>query len=651
MKLFRVVLLLFVLFSTLAASAQPGERYSTSNSKAIKWYQEAVQAYEIGLKREALELIDSALDKDPGFAEAYLLRAQISADAKNRAAAIDDLTKVTELELEAFNDVYFYLGELLMREEAYDKADAAFAALILKGSRNKKVLDHARLMRASCAFAQQAKRNPLPFAPKNLGPGINTDEPEYFPAITADGATLLFTREVQDNRVRGGRQEDFFVSSMASETWSEAKPLSEINTSYNEGAPSLSADGQWLVFTACESAGGDWGPYQGFASCDLFSSRLIGDQWSKAVNLRQVNSYNWDSQPSYSSDGSTLYFVRGKNKGRGVQEQDIYYSTLDEEQGWSKPQPIPGLVNTAFEEESVMIHPDGQTLYFSSNGHPGMGGLDIFYSKKQPDGSWGEPVNLGYPINTGGDENSLLVGPDGRVAFFASDKEGGYGGLDLYSFELPEHARPNPVSFVNGEVFDAFSFRKLEARFELIDLESGEQVITSYSNPGNGQFLVVLPLGRDYALNVTRPGYLFHSQHFSLKGVEAGDPFFLEIPLEKIEEGSSVVLKNIFFDTDRYDLKAASEVELNKLLVFLETNPNLRLEIGGHTDQVGSEEENLLLSERRAQAVVDYLVSKGIADSRLKAVGYGEGSPIASNETESGRALNRRTEMKVLGAR
>lgn len=651
MKLLRIIFFFVVLFSTVPASAQPGERYSTSNSKAIKWYQEAVQAYEMGLKREALELIESALGKDAAFAEAYLLRAQISSDNKNRLAAIDDLTKVTELGLEAFNDVYFYLGELLMREEAYENADAAFAELILKGSRNKKTLDHARLMRASCAFAQQAKQNPLPFEPRNLGPGINTEAPEYFPAITADGATLLYTREVQDNRVRGGRQEDFFVSRKGPEGWKEAEPLMEINTSYNEGAPSLSADGQWLVFTACESAGGDWGPYQGFASCDLFSSRLIGDQWSKPVNLRQVNSYNWDSQPSYSSDGSTLYFVRGKNKGRGVQEQDIYFSTLDQEQGWSKPQPIPGLVNTAFEEESVMIHPDGQTLYFSSNGHPGMGGLDIFYSKKLPDGSWGQPVNLGYPINTGGDENSILVGPDGEIAYFASDKEGGYGGLDLYSFELPEHARPNPVSFVNGEVFDAFSYKKLEARFELIDLESGEQIMTSYSNPGNGQFLVVLPLGRDYALNVTRPGYLFHSQHFSLKGIEAGDPYFLEIPLEKIEEGSSVVLKNVFFDTDRYDLKAASEVELNRLVTFLDSNPNLRLEIGGHTDQVGSEAENLLLSERRAQAVVSYLVSKGVSESRLKAVGYGEGSPIADNETEAGRALNRRTEMKVLGAK
>ena len=647
----------FILASTLlfaahlisgVASAQPGVKYSIKDGKAIKLYEEAVRAYEIGLSVEASHEIDKAIDRAPNFSEAYLLRAQIHADAGNRRLAIADLEQVTQIGAPGFNEVFFYLGELRMREAMYGLAKADFNELLRRGSRDRHLLEHAKLLAESCDFALEAIANPVPFSPVNLGAGVNTAASEYFPCITADNRTLLFTRLVTDERVRGGKQEDFFVSRFEDGVWGKARPVTEINTPFNEGAPTLSADGMLLIFTACEAMGGEWGPYEGFGSCDLFASRLIGDRWSKPSNLRGVNSYDWDSQPSFSADGKTLYFVRGKQTARGIKKQDIFYAELQADGNWTKPLPLPGEVNTPFEEESVMIHPDGETLYFSSNGHPGMGGLDIFYSKKQADGTWGTPVNLGYPINTGDDENSLLVSTDGQVAYFASNREGGYGNLDLYRFELPEHLRPNPVTFVNGEVFDAVSFRKLEARFELIDLETGQVMVESYSNPGNGQFLVVLPLGRDYALNVARQGYLFYSANFSLKGVLPGESYALEVPLEKLTEGSSVVLNNVFFDTDRYDLQPQSRAELDKLADLLQANKGVKVEIGGHTDAVGGDEANQLLSERRAKSVVDYLVSKGVSENRLRWKGYGETKPVASNETESGRAQNRRTEMKVI---
>lgn len=636
---------------SVPASAQQGARYSTKDSKAIKWYEEAVRAYEIGLKVEAMDQINRAIDKVPAFSEAYLLRAQIFADAGRRGDAINDLEAVTKIGAAGFNEVHFYLGDLLMRDEHYDRAKSHFSELIRLGSRDRSLIEHAQLLVRSCTFAAEAMRNPVPFDPVNLGPGVNTSAPEYFPCITADNRTLLFTRLVNDNRVRGGRQEDFFVSTFEEGAWQQAQPVGEINTPFNEGAPTLSADGQMLIFTACEAAGGDWGPYNGLGSCDLFASRLIGDQWSEPVNLRAVNSYDWDSQPSFSADGKTLYFVRGKHTAQGIRKQDIFFSELQTDGSWAKPKPLPGKVNTPFEEESVMIHPDGETLYFSSNGHPGMGGLDIYYSKKQSDGTWGEPVNLGYPINTGGDENSLLVAADGRVAYFASDREGGFGGLDLYSFILPEGVRPNPVSFVQGEVFDAFSFRKLEARLELIDLTTGEVMVEAYSNPGNGQFLLVLPPGKDYALNVSRKGYLFYSANFSLKGVKAGEPVMLEVPLEKLSEGSSVVLNNVFFDTDSYELKPESRTELDKLADLLLANGGVSVEIGGHTDSVGKEADNQFLSERRAGSVVAYLASKGVTAQRLAAKGYGETKPIASNDTVEGRAKNRRTEMRIVSVK
>jgi flagellar motor protein MotB len=645
---FRLLFFTLLCFVAIHTSAQPGAKYSIKDGKSIKLYEESLRAYEMGFEEEAMQLLNKVIEKSPSFSEAFLLRAQIFADRKQNDASIADLERVVEIGHPEFSGAGFYLGDMYMQQMKYAEADAAFATFYSKGSRDRRLIEHAALLRKSCAFAQEAMRSPVPFEPINLGEGINSEMSEYFPCLTADHGTLLYTREVADARVRGGRQEDFFVSARVNGVWQPSAPVLEINTVFNEGAPTLSADGQWLIFTACESAGGDWGKYNGLGSCDLFSSRLIGDQWSAPTNINQVNSYDWDSQPSFSSDGKTLYFIRGKQSARGIQKQDIYFSELREDGSWTKPAPIPGKVNTPFEEESVMIHPDCKTLYFSSNGHPGMGGLDIYFSKKQDDGTWGEPVNLGYPINTGGNENSLLVSPDGEIAYFASDRIGGFGGLDLYQFVLPEAVRPEAVSFVQGEVFDALSFKKLEARLELIDLESGKVVIESYSNPGNGSFLVVLPPGRDYALNVSRAGYLFYSRNFSLKDVAPGDPVMLEVPLEKLRVGNSLVLNNVFFDTDSDVLKGQSKTELDRLVNLLIQNNGMRVEIGGHTDAVGTEEKNLDLSKRRAKSVVQYLVEQGIAVERLTSTGYGESQPVATNDTEEGRALNRRTEVRII---
>ena len=277
-----------------------------------------------------------------------------------------------------------------------------------------------------------------------------------------------------------------------------------------------------------------------------------------------------------------------------------------------------------------------------------MGGLDIFMSKIQPDGSWGEPTNLGYPINTHGNENSLLVGATGELAFFASDRDGGFGGLDLYSFILPEEYRPNRVTYTKGVVFDALSYKKLEARFEVIDLETGRVVCESYSNPKTGEFMVSLPVDKDYALNASREGYLFFSGNFSLKGLDDLEEHAMEVPMEKIKPGSKVVLNNIFFETASFLLRDQSTIELDKLAEFLLVNRTTRIEIGGHTDNVGGIDENQILSENRAMEVVEYLIGKGIETYRLVAKGYGESDPISDNDTEKGRAQNRRTEFMVI---
>ncbi|MCB0410311.1 MAG: PD40 domain-containing protein, partial [Flavobacteriales bacterium] len=501
-----------------------------------------------------------------------------------------------------------------------------------------------------CEFAIEALKHPVPFNPVNLGAGVNTELPEYFPALSADGKYLLFTRRLDSKKTYTGYNEDFYLSINDGYNWMEAQNMQGINSINNEGAPTISPNGQFIIFTSCEDPYEGYGPdRKGFGSCDLFYAYNIGGKWTAPKNLnRPINSQHWESQPSFSSDGKTLYFVRGMRSRSGVKQQDIWTSELSEGGVWSVPTRLSDVINTEGREESVFIHPDNQTLYFSSDGHPGMGGLDIFMSTKDANGNWTTPVNLGYPINTFNDENSLLVDAAGNLAYFASNREGGMGDLDLYAFELPENMKPNKVTYLAGKVFDAETKEVLPARFELINLKTGEVAVQSYADEVTGKYLVCLPVHQDYALNVSHPGYLFHSENFTLSSGTIDKPFEKHVGMNKIKVGESVVLKNVFFETAKYDLKPQSKVELDKLIAFLKANPNLKIELSGHTDNVGDKKSNQLLSENRAKAVYNYLTQNGVPTDRLTTKGYGDAQPIASNDTEEGRAENRRTEFKVI---
>jgi outer membrane protein OmpA-like peptidoglycan-associated protein len=306
-------------------------------------------------------------------------------------------------------------------------------------------------------------------------------------------------------------------------------------------------------------------------------------------------------------------------------------------------------VNTPGSEESPFIAKDDLTLYFSSDGHLGMGGNDLFMTRKQLNGKWSKAENLGYPVNSFKDERCLAVAADGINAYIATERPGGFGGLDIWAFELHEKIRPLKTGYVKGIVYDARTLQKIRAQLELIDLETEKPIIIAASNKLTGQFLFCLPGNKNYALNVSCDGYLFHSENFSLKNQPSTEPITLDIPLKKILEGERVVLKNIFFDTDKFDLKPESKSELNKLIGFLNNNPSMKIEIGGHTDNTGAKEKNTTLSEIRAKAVYDYLVLNGIQAARLSFKGYAETLPVADNKTEAGRKQNRRTEFKILG--
>ena len=509
----------------------------------------------------------------------------------------------------------------------------------------------------NCQFAIQAIKNPVDFDPINLGSSINSELPEYFPSITADDSTFLFTRRVNDLSAPGGRQEEIFVSKKTpSNNWSNSSLVSNaINTEYNEGAPTFSSDGQYIIFVGCETgAKGDYqygGDRKGYGSCDLFYSQNNGRNWSKPVNLGpKINSKHWETQPSFSSDGKTLYFIRGMTydrQRRNPNNQDIYVTTITDDGQWSNPKKISSNINTPYREESVQIHPDGKTLYFASNGHPGMGGLDIYMSRKLEDDSWSKPINLGYPVNTFVDENSILISPKGDLGYFSSNRDGGFGDLDLYSFILNDQFKPQPITYLKGKIIDADTKLALTASFELSDLEKDNLISQMQSKPGNGEFLITVPKNIDFALHAEKEGYMFYSRNIYRDNLSLSKDGFLIIELEKVKPGT-FILENIFFEKSKSSLKKSSLVELNKVLKLMQINPDLKVQISGHTDSDGDDDFNLELSINRAKSVVNWLIENNIAQNRLSFKGYGETRPIEENNSITNKAKNRRTELTII---
>jgi outer membrane protein OmpA-like peptidoglycan-associated protein len=363
---------------------------------------------------------------------------------------------------------------------------------------------------------------------------------------------------------------------------------------------------------------------------------------------RPVNSEAWESQPTFSSDGKTIYFT--SNRYGSVGDADIWKTTMLDEGTFSQPENLGKVINTRGAEVSPFIHPDDQTLYFASTGHQGFGGKDLFISRKDSAGNWGTPKNLGYPINTPADELNLVVSASGDKGYLSTSKDGGYGGLDLYWFEMDDAIKPTIVTYFKGHVFDEVTHKPINADVELIDLKTGKTFVKASSDPSTGIFFICLPTNHDYMLNVSHPEYLFYSENFALTGVhEKTDPYIKDIPLKTFKIGETVVLNNVFFDTDKFVLKPESQIELNRLVELLKKNIRIKIEIGGHTDNQGSKEHNITLSQNRANAVMVYLIDHGIAKERLSCKGYGMSSPIATNDDEKGRALNRRTEFKIVG--
>ena len=615
----------------------------TESRQALQYYNQAVESYRFMDFERAYSEIKQAISEDPRFIEAQLLLAELSSDQKNYEEAIEAYKSVIQINPEFYHGAFYNLGHLEVLTGRYK--DAMVNLKLYLGFKDAKTSIIQKVVRdlRTCEFAITAMENPVPFDPVNLGPGVNTSYDEYWPSITADNKTLVITRLEPGHRQgdmfeRPRKTENFYVSTRTDGAWGMAINMGPpINTTGNEGAQSLSADGFFMYFTACNRK-------TGLGSCDLYvSSALIGN-WSDPINLKApVNSPNWEAQPCISPDGNTLYFVSNRPGGYG--KMDIWKSRRIEGK-WTDPVNLGSQVNSEGNEMSPHIHKDNQTLYFSSDGWTGMGGFDLFVSKKTNDSSWTQPQNLGYPINTWSDEIGMVVSADGLKAYYSSAMEDGKG-KDIYEFELPVLVRPEPVSYIQGTVFDVESRLPLIAEFELIDLNRKKTAIEAFSN-SKGQFLVCLPANKDYALNVSHPDYLFYSEHFSLEGMkDVGDPQLLDVPMSPVKQGGKSILRNIFFEYNSYILLDASRVELDKLVDFLSENLGIGIEIQGHTDSKGTPEYNMQLSEQRARAVYDYLVAHQIDPKRISYRGFGETRSIEDNSTEYGRSRNRRIEFVV----
>lgn len=612
----------------------------SAQKKIQQLLQQGYQRLDAGETIQAIGLLREVLLLDSNQVQAHLGLAQAESQRKQHAKAVYHFQRARSLDPKAVSFVLPIYAEELAGIGEFQIALSLIDSLLRSTySTSPNETSYLEKKRARYLFAVNYDPIRLDtgyrFEPKNLGPRVNSPDPEYLPTLTIDGQQLYFTRN------RNARNEDFFVTERdSSSNWQSAHAVSgEVNTPWNEGAMHISQDGEWMVFTACSRT-------DGYGGCDLYISYRTPTGWTPGQNLGgRINTDQWESQPCLSPDKKSLYFVSRRPGGYGG--SDLYVSHLLRNGKWDSPVNLGPNINTPGDEQCPFLHADNQTLYFTSPYWTGYGNDDLFLAHKQPDGSWSKPENLGYPINTIDREGSLIIAADGITAYYASNRSDALGDMDLYQFELPKHARPTPTYWIRGKVTDQQSGKPIPAQLNLLDASTGNSMTTIQADEA-GLYLVTLPAGKNYLLTIRQPGYFFHSESFSMQASTEAVPQQLDVQLRPFTTNTSVILQHIYFQTNRSDLADSSRAELITLSELLKENPNLIVEIGGHTDNVGAAADNLSLSKRRAESVVQFLLRQGIPKSRLQAKGYGSSEPIAENNTTEGRAKNRRSEMKIL---
>ncbi|MDA3910162.1 MAG: OmpA family protein [Bacteroidales bacterium] len=652
--------------------------------KAVKYGDDLYKANTSGGFRQAISFYEEAVRYNGNNPElnyklgvCYLVDLQVE-------KAVSRFEKAVKKKSGVAPDVRYLLGKSYHNNYKFEEAIDMLTEFINKYQSSgdddfdKKIIAKAKRKIEECNSAKIMVASPTRVFIDNLGPAVNTKYPEYGPVITADESMVVFTSRREgttgDARDESDFQyyEDLYVSYRDNqERWGNAMNMRDLNTDGHDASIGLSYDGQ-ILYT-----------YNGTPTGTILASELDGDQWSKPKELsKHINTRAHETSATVSADGKYFYFVSDRDKDDfgtpSYGGKDIYVCEKTEKGKWGKVKNIGSPINTEFNEEACFIHPDGVTMYFSSEGLNSMGEYDIFKTTKDSLENWTEPENLGYPVNTPAKDVFFVMAGSGRYGYYSTVRETGYGGQDIYRITflgpeklMVEALEDNLMASLNatisdkvveqevkiktvrltllkGTVTDAISGQPIKADIEIVDNEKNEVVTLTNSNSSTGKYMISLPSGKNYGISVKAEGYLFHSENFNIPATTGYQEVIKDVVLSKVGVGTKIVLKNIFFDYNKSTLRSESYPELERLRKLLDSYSSMRIEIGGHTDNRGSLKYNTDLSQARAKAVVDYLVSAGIDRSRLEFKGYAYLQPIDTNDTDEGRQQNRRVEFKVL---
>lgn len=640
--------ILFLQFTAWGAGILSDSCKVPLDKKIEKKYNDATLSFKHGNFINTIILLKEVLKEEPNCTDAAYLMGL--ANIKKNTPNYKDAEKWFLQVLNACPGydiyLYFYLGQIAYGDENY--ADAVkYLDIFLKDVdkiKSDEDYNKATDLRKYAKFTLDAISHPVPFEPKVVE-GISTSQDEYLPILSPDNQVALFTRVVKlegdkNSVVSSVRTKERFMFSEQDKEggFNAGEEMPEpFNIQDNEGGATLTADNNTLFYTVCK-----YDNAKHYLNCDIYYSERVNGDWTpiKSVSDKINLPYAWESQPSVSADGRSLYFVSDRQGGYGG--YDIYRSIKSLSGEWGTPINMGPVINSPGNEKSPYIHPDGKTLYFSSDGWIGLGGYDIFYSRMNDNGVWSKPKNLGYPINSPDDEVGFFVSTDGSKGFFASNKYHGVGGWDLYSFNLYEEARPERILFLKGSVRDENTTEPVKARIELKNVETKKvEEIPLDSNTGN--YVAVAPYNHDYVMTVKKEGFVYETKYIAK--VDSIHPVVrkVDVDIKPIELNQSYRINDIYFGFNKFDLTDESKFVLDQLIEFLKENPAICIQIQGHTDNIGNDADNLKLSDNRARSVYNYLVLKGILAKNLTYRGFGKTMPVAENDTEEGRAKNRRT--------
>ena len=626
------------------AQAQPGNIIlHTENEKAKALYLKALDMEKIRRFDLAMEHLEDAIKKDDEFEEAYnqliknyeMFGFKVKLE-KLHQEALKHLP-LTQLAAKAHignAEIFFEKGDMNAAESEVDKSiNQITTDLALK--------TRALQLRQNIKFVKgESGKIPENLVMEPLSDPLNKFKLQFFPAMTVDENFMIFTAS---RGIHQMYEENIYVSRKLNGVWLSPQSISPlINSPKNEGTSSINADARIMVFTKCGSP-------EGQGKCDIFMAERVGNNWKAPKPIREINSPYWESHPSLSADGRKIFFTSARPGGQG--RMDIWCAEKDTNDKWQVPYNLGKNINTPYNEETPFLHANGETLYFASDGHPGFGKVDLFYTRKIGN-EWIKPINLGKEINTPKDESGLFITASGKTGLFCleerQDRE--LISSEIRMFKIPPTFNKGPsCTFLTGTIYDAVSKKRIEAQIELVNMATNKNEFSMQSDKDFGTYTAVLQQAKRYAMFVSRPGYLFHSLALNFDSVaNPEEGLKQDVYLEPIRPGATIVLNNLFFESGKADLLPASLLELRKVGRLLSLNPTMKIEISGHTDDVGKDTDNQLLSQKRAVAVVEHLVKQGIVKLRLKSIGLGETKPLNDNADEGKRLQNRRIEFQVL---